>query len=349
MFKGFFQSSRGLRQGDPLSPALFILAQDVLSRSLNSDIGVEDGFLTTKARCPSHLMFADDIILFSNVKRRSIMKFMWILKRYQRNSGQLLNASKCKFFLPGAAHRSRIRVVARATGFAQGCFPFRYLGVPVGPGKRRVAHFRPIIEKIMNKVQGWQAQLLSPAGRLVLIKHVLSSMPIYLLAVTDIPELVFKKIDSILANFFWGSSDYGRKRHWVNWKSVCKPVQEGGLGVRILRDIRDAFRLKQCWQIAAGDSIWVRFMRDKYSISTSPSFCLAHCVAQWIGGKWSASSRCLRACVDGLLGAGMFPFGSTLGTVSLPLISCKLMRKTMLHSTRSIRIQAGIFVTLFRS
>src|SRR4051812_18532921 len=61
---GYFEASRGLRQGDPLSPSLFILAEDVLSRALNARMVVLDAYSTTIARCPSHLLFADDIILF---------------------------------------------------------------------------------------------------------------------------------------------------------------------------------------------------------------------------------------------------------------------------------------------
>lgn len=114
-------------------------------------------------------MFADDIILFANVKRRSIVKFIKTLNQYQDTSGQSLNAAKCRFFLGASAPRSRVRVVEQTTGFSQGRFPFTYLGVPIGPGRRCVEHFRPIVERIMGKAQGWQARLLSGAGRLVLM------------------------------------------------------------------------------------------------------------------------------------------------------------------------------------
>ena len=72
---GFFQSSRGLRQGDPLSPALFIIAVEVLSRSLNELMGNPkfDPFSVAQG-CPTltHLAYADDIIIFCNGGKRSL-------------------------------------------------------------------------------------------------------------------------------------------------------------------------------------------------------------------------------------------------------------------------------------
>lgn len=202
VIKGFFLPSRGLRQGDPLSPSLFILVEDVLSRALNRFIGDEDCFSTTNARCPTHVAFADNIIIFACAKQRSITKFLDVIRTYQSSFGQLLNRSKCLFFLPKNAFRSRIRVVANTTGFRQGKFPFRYLGVPIGPGKRCVQDFQPLLNRIRvfnlwNRIreqsQGWKTHLLSDGGRLTLIKHVLSSILIHTLVTISVPEWCTKK------------------------------------------------------------------------------------------------------------------------------------------------------------
>lgn len=270
--RGYFTASRGLRQGDPLSPSLFILAQDVLSRALINSIKKEDCYVTTRALCPSHLMFADDIMLFANAKRKSIAKFMKVLEGYQNCSGQKLQLSKCKFYLPASAPRERVRSVRDTTNFSRGVFPLTYLGVPIGPGKRLTSHFQPLIDRIQSKAQGWQANLLSDGGRLVLIRHVLASMPIHILAVADIPATVFRKIESIFANFFWGKSDWGNRKHWVAWVSLCLPVAEGGIGVRSISDVKKAFHLKLCWLLCTSDSVWADFMRCKYGVSKSPIF-----------------------------------------------------------------------------
>lgn len=119
-------------RGSALSQ-LFVLADDVLSRVLNSRLAWSDEFSTTIARCPSHLLFADDIILFICAKKRSIVKVLGILKEYALILEP--NPSKCNYFLPLNASLARVPVVGPATHFDWGSFPFIYHGVPVGLGK----------------------------------------------------------------------------------------------------------------------------------------------------------------------------------------------------------------------
>lgn len=242
-----------------------------------------DEFLTTIARCPTHLLFADDIILFLSAKRHVLLRVLELIAQYAASSGQCMNLSKCKFFLPNNAPRSHVRVVAAATQFDKGVFSFVYLGVPVGPGKRQACHFQHIIDHIADHTRSWKSKLLSVVDWLVLIKHVLSSIPIHILSETSIPELCIKKIEAILSNFFWGKSEFGKKCHWCKWETLCKPVDEGGLGIRNLRDVRRAFILKKCLIVASSDTLWGVFMREKYQISSYPVYWLG---PQWCSPEW---------------------------------------------------------------
>lgn len=88
-------------------------------------------------------------------------------------------------------------------------------------------HFQHIIDRIEDKTRSWKSKLLSNVGRLVLIKHVLSSIPIHILSATSIPEACIKKIESIVADFFWSSSKFRKWKHWIKWKAVCLPTDEG--------------------------------------------------------------------------------------------------------------------------
>lgn len=148
--KGFLASSHGLRQGGPLSPSLFVLAEDVLSRALNARILPHNRFTTTVAKCSTHLLFADDIIIFSSAKRSAIIKLLAIIVDYTSALGQALSHKKCCFFLPNSALVARIRVVKAATAFDCGYLPFIYLGVPIGPRKRCVRHFQHLIDCICD-------------------------------------------------------------------------------------------------------------------------------------------------------------------------------------------------------
>ena len=108
--------------------------------------------------------------------------------------------------------------------------PFTYLGAPISKGRKKTHLFNPIIDRIKDKLAGWNLKTISQGGRLTLIKSVLCAMPIYILQVVNPPISVWQKIESMCAHFFWGSSSNQKKIHWTKWQTVCKPIDEGEIG-----------------------------------------------------------------------------------------------------------------------
>ncbi|XP_015057525.1 uncharacterized protein LOC107003747 [Solanum pennellii] len=270
---GFFQSTRGLKQGDPLSPALFNLGAEVLSRSLNRLHNHPDyqGFIMEK-RGPqvNHLSFADDIILFTSGRCKTLKILMDTLKEYEKISGQLINGDKIHFMLHPSAFNSTRDRIKRLTGFKQKQGPITYLGCPLFVGRPRNVYFSDLINKVVSRIIGWQTKQISFGGKAVLSKHVLQALPIHLLTAVTPPNTIINQIPMLIADFFWGWQNNSKKYHWSSWKNLSYPYEEGGIGMRNLHDVCKSFKFKQWWTFRTKQTLFGDFLKAKYCQRSNP-------------------------------------------------------------------------------
>ncbi|GAU23976.1 hypothetical protein TSUD_327770 [Trifolium subterraneum] len=165
--EGFFNCARGIRQGDPLSPLLFCLAEEVLSRGISKLVA--DGKLkllngTRNVTIPSHILYADDVMLFCKGTSSNIEVLSCFFARYAQISGQHINPQKSTIFA-GSISQIRLTSIANSLGFCIGTLPFMYLGVPIFKGKPKALYFQPLVDKVKLKMASWKASLLTYAGR----------------------------------------------------------------------------------------------------------------------------------------------------------------------------------------
>ncbi|XP_071914053.1 uncharacterized protein [Coffea arabica] len=267
---GFFKSSRGVRQGDPVSPGLFVLVTDFLGRGLHHLLLSRPGrlFVSAGSQVP-YLAFADDMLLYTRCSEDCLNAVKGFLEGYQQASGQRVNVNKSAFFLASGATEEQEQMVTRVLGFPRARFPFTYLGAPIYKGRCLSLLFDGIEAKMRGHLGHWSTKLLSFGGKMVLIRHVLASLPMYLLQVLNPPKAVFIRLGNICNSFLWDQR--GEKRmHWASWEKLCFPSEEGGLGFRSFRDMSRAFAAKLWWRFRSGDSIWAEFMHAKYSSGCHP-------------------------------------------------------------------------------
>lgn len=133
---GFFKSTRGIKQGDPLSPSLFIIGEELLSIMMNSLIHSNFIPFTFGKNGPniSHLCYADDTILFSLCDPHSLSLLMTNLGKYEEVTGQRINKDKSGFYVTFKDDDHRINVIKEITGFKHCDFPMIYLGCPIYVG-----------------------------------------------------------------------------------------------------------------------------------------------------------------------------------------------------------------------
>ena len=236
----FFGSSRGLRQGDPLSPMLFLVMIEVFNKMMKraEGAGLLRGFRA--AGRPgggvgvSHLLFADDTILFCNANEEQILHIRMLLLCFQAVTGLKVNALKSEMVPIGEV--PNVFVLAEILGCRVRSLPMTYLGIALGASHKSPTVWNPILEKFEHKLANWKKMYLSKGGRLTLLKSTVSSLPTYYLSLFTIPTHVANKIERVQRDFLWGDS----KTHLVGWDKVCAPLKNGGLGVRKLTTFNKA-------------------------------------------------------------------------------------------------------------
>ncbi|XP_057808444.1 uncharacterized protein LOC131022920 [Salvia miltiorrhiza] len=197
--------SRGVKQGDPLSPILFGLANEVLSRLL---LDVGDGGLIACMRMsrsllfPSHLLYANDVLLFCKAERRSCRMIESILLIYASVSGQFCNKAKSTI----------------------------YFGKGVVPPLLGLLAFGSIIAHFPR----WQGMQLSMASRICLVTSVIQSAAIYIMLIYKWPAKLLHDLDRACRSFIWTGSTTSKPKSSVAWNCVCAPKAQGGLNVNWL-------------------------------------------------------------------------------------------------------------------
>ncbi|XP_010419407.1 PREDICTED: uncharacterized protein LOC104705120 [Camelina sativa] len=228
--QGHLTPSRGLRQGDPLSPYLFIQCSEALSGLCRK--AQQDGTLPA--------------------------------------SGQLINKTKSAITFSSKT-REEVKVTAQQIlGIQRVGGLGKYLGLPEFFGKKKRDMFNLITYRIGQRSRSWAARPLSTAGKATMLRSVLSAMPMYTMPCFKIPGSLSKRIQSMLTQFWWDSSEENKKISWVAWSKLTKVKKEGGLGFRDIPNFNDALLAKSIWRILTRpNSLLARVLLGKYCNSTS--------------------------------------------------------------------------------
>ncbi|XP_074291736.1 uncharacterized protein LOC141618530 [Silene latifolia] len=212
----------------------------------------------------NHLLFADDLLLFSKGDEVSIMWLLRAFSTFSIASGLSLNKEKSDIYFNRMPQAS-INTILQVFGFKRGSLPFRYLGVPISSKKLTKNEGMKLIDKITARIRSWGARHLTYFGRLVLVNAVLSSLHSYWSSVFLIPNGILKKIDNICRNYLWGGKDTYMKSPNIKWDTCCTPKDEGGLGIKASKLWNKSLLGKYVWWIAAKkDHLWVKWVNHVY-------------------------------------------------------------------------------------
>ncbi|KAL9246131.1 hypothetical protein vseg_019705 [Gypsophila vaccaria] len=249
-----------------MSPLLFTIAMEYLTRIHMVMCDHRDFKFHSLCRQMklTHLCFADDLLMFCRGDCQSVSLLLSAFETFSLASGLTMNKAKSQLFFNGTSLKTGNQLQL-LTGMPQGSLPFKYLGVPISSRKLAVMDCEVLIEKAVSQIRAWGARKLSYAGRLVLVKAVLTHLHSYWASIFLIPAGVLKRINQICRNYLWeGQGHYSHSPN-VAWEEVCKPIKAGGLGILNSKLMNKALIGKYVWWIAQKeDKLWIRWVHGTY-------------------------------------------------------------------------------------
>ncbi|XP_050225957.1 uncharacterized protein LOC126675366 [Mercurialis annua] len=277
---------RGLRQGDPLSPYLFLICAEGVSSRLNGLEAAGKIYGCAVSRLAlriNHLFFADDCYLFFRAVKEEATIIRNTLLEYGSVSGQVVKFNKCNIrYSFNTDHRMRAKInnlmcINKVDN--QGL----YLGLPslIGRNKRDV--FRFIKDRVWQKLQGWRSKMLSSGGNEILLKSAAQAMPNHVMSVFLIHVDLCAELQRMMNSYWWSRDSSSKKgTSWSSLNNLCTPKGLGGMGFKNLHEFNVAMLGRQSWRLLQNkESLCFKVLSTKYfpsgnffdaTLGNNPSF-----------------------------------------------------------------------------
>ncbi|XP_019224105.1 PREDICTED: uncharacterized protein LOC109205806 [Nicotiana attenuata] len=240
-----FEARKGLRQGDPLSPLLFVMAMEYLCTLLKPLKENKDFKFHPKCAKVNlvQLRFADDLLLFCKGDIKSVKILHKQFQTFSAASGLIANPNKSSIYFGGVDNRTQQHIM-NMLGYTKEKLPFMYLGVPLSTKRLTAMQCEPLIDRMLNRIQCWTTRFLSYAGRAMLIKSLLRAIQTFWAQIFVLPKKIIQFIETICRRFLWSGSAEPTKKTLIAW---------------------DKFYMQALWNICTKkEKLWVQWIHAYY-------------------------------------------------------------------------------------
>lgn len=276
----FFKGNRGLRQGFPLSPLLFLLVIEGISRLLirANAAGRILGIKVSKNLHITNLFFVDDVLLFGVGIIGEWFHYKDLLDLFCKATGMIINIPKSCIYFQNLCSADCL-ILGRLfpfefKGLSEG---FKYLGYHLKPNDYLIQDWKWLIRKFKRKISSWYNRYMSLGDRLILLNSVLSNLLVYWLTLAKVPVSILNSLGSLSFNFLWSGRDGKKGIHLTAWHHLSIPRKYGGWGIRNIHWTYRALHLKSIWRALTHSGLWGLLVRDKYLKGDS--------VISWLRGR----------------------------------------------------------------
>ena len=258
----------GVRQGDPLSPLIFVIAADLLQSAINE--ALRNNILDLPIQRDTNgdypvIQYADDTLIILPACTRQLTKIKEILEDYATSVGLKINFHKSTL-VPINTPPDKCKELAELLGCTVGSMPFTYLGLPLGTTRPTVLDLAPLVCKAERNITA-SMSLMSYAGKLALMNSLVTSLIMFTMGTIRIPPKIVAQLDKIRRHCLWQkrTEDGTKSNSLAAWDMVCRPKKNGGLGVVNLKIQNDALLLKFLHKFYNRHDIpWVHLIWDSY-------------------------------------------------------------------------------------
>lgn len=268
---GFVKLCRGLRQGDPLSPFLFVLCSEGLTFLLNQ--ASHQHLLTGMKFSPQgpqihHLLFADDTLFLVKAYVDECSVVSEILSIYERATCQMINLDKFSIIFGSKVNEEKKYQIKEVLGIFKEGGDGSYLGLPEVFMGSKVKMMSFLKDNMRDRLSGYYARLTSQGGKEVLLKSIAMALPVYTMTCFRLPKMTCDNLESAMADFWWNADEHKIKIHWVCWENMCLPKKLGGIGfkdIQIFNQALLAILAKQAWRILQHpQSLFAEYVKSRY-------------------------------------------------------------------------------------